>query len=189
MTTEPSTQRTFNRQRIWRVTPRAYDRAVRLLVDAARQLGDVQAVTGIANGGVTLAHGVATLLHAAEYQIGARHNPTNDVYTQATGQVEVDMTTLTTALGGRRIVGRVLLVDDICGTGATFAATRAALQQFLHPEATVSTLALCRNEGTSCDPDLWAWTVDDWVLFPWEPTPSCSTLIEDIPLPNGVNGR
>jgi uncharacterized protein len=186
---EPAiTPRIFQHRRILRVGLAAYDQAVQLLGDAARHLGTVQAVVGIAKGGLAPARRIATVLGVTEYQVGARHNPTSDIHTQATGHVEVDITAIATTVHGHVIAEHVLLVDDICGTGATFAAVRAALQPYLHPDTRVSTLALCRNAGTSHEPDLWAWTVDDWVLFPWEPRPSSTMPVEDLPVPNAVNG-
>ena len=39
--------------------------------------------------------------------------------------------------------------------------------------------ALCRNAGSAVIPDLWIWTVRDWVTFPWErvaPAPATTPL-------------
>jgi hypoxanthine phosphoribosyltransferase len=180
-------QRIFTHARVLRITLDAYDQAVRLLGDAVSSLGPIHAVIGIANGGVAPARGISVLLGVINYQITARHNPTNAIYTQATGQVTVDLPALATTLQGQQLSGRVLLVDDICGTGATFTAALTALQPHLHSDAEVTTVSLCRNAGASLDPDLWVWTVDDWVLFPWEPRPPSTAAIEDLPAPQRVN--
>ena len=52
--------------------------------------------------------------------------------------------------------------------------------------ATVHTVALCRNAGAAHDPDLWLWTVDDWVRFPWEPAPPADLAVENLVLPGWV---
>jgi len=63
-----------------------------------------------------------------------------------------------------------LVVDDICGSGKTLATLKEAI--LTAGKATqVHTVTLCKNAGSDVDPDLWAWTVNDWVWFPWEPRP------------------
>ncbi|MCI0690145.1 MAG: phosphoribosyltransferase domain-containing protein, partial [Sporichthyaceae bacterium] len=90
---------------------------------------------------------------------------------------------LSTALNGDLLGGQVLLVDDIYGTGATVDALRPALASHLAPTTLVRTVVLCRNVGATTDPDLWLWTVDDWVRFPWEPVPPGTSVVEDLPVP------
>src|SRR5690606_41801595 len=60
---------------------------------------------------------------------------------------------------------------------------RSAIDPYLQPDAVVRTVALCRNAGATLNPDLWAWTVDDWVHFPWEPPPQTTIAIEELPIP------
>lgn len=182
MTLQPS-PRTFRRRHLLRMDTRAYAHAIRLLADAATRGGPVSAVIGIANGGLIPARDLAARLGTTAYQVNARHNTTDAIYTAATGHVTHDVAPLTHALVGQRLSGRVVLVDDICGTGATFTTITAALRPHLTDEAAVLTVALCRNAGTSLDPHLWAWTVDDWVLFPWEQPPATDMPIIDLPLP------
>jgi uncharacterized protein len=180
--------RLFAHRRILRVQLDAYERAIELLADAAhRQYGLITATIGIANGGLAPARGISQLLHTPTYHVAAKHNPTDAIYTEATGAVSYDLAPLTSAVTGRQLTGTVLLVDDICGTGATFTALQPDLTTYLGPDVTLRTVALCRNAGSTVDPDLWAWTVDDWVSFPWEPVPAAGTAIEDLPIPNQVH--
>jgi hypoxanthine phosphoribosyltransferase len=165
--------RTFRHRHILAMQLTAYDHAVRLLAEAAAaRFTLVSAVIGIAKG-----------------RLAAQHNATDAIYTEATGQVTVDVSALAAALRGRRAAGTVLLVDDICGTGATFTAVVAALRPFLQPDGAVRTVALCRNAGTSQNPDLWVWTVDDWVHFPWEQPLPAGIATEDLPTPERVESE
>jgi uncharacterized protein len=183
----PARQRTFSRRRVLQVTPTAYDEGVRLLAGAiAARLGPVSAVVGVANGGVTPARGVGGLLGVPVYQVSARHNPTDALYTQATGEVACDVGPLADALAGGELAGQVLLVDDIYGSGATVEALRPALAPYLAPATLVRAVVLCRNASAAADPDLWLWTVDDWVRFPWEPAPPGGLVVEDLVMPGRV---
>jgi hypoxanthine phosphoribosyltransferase len=182
MTTPPAfPPRQFQHRSILRIAPASYHHAVRLLADAARlRYGPVSATIGIANGGLTPARDIADLLQAPTYQVTARHNPTDAPYTQTTGKVTYDLDPLDIALSGRQLTDAVLVVDDICGSGATFTTVLPALAQRLGPVAELRTLALCRNTASSLAPDLWVWTVDDWVTFPWEPPPAGDAAVVDL---------
>ncbi|MFG2913122.1 phosphoribosyltransferase [Kitasatospora sp. NPDC048298] len=140
--------------------------------DAARMIAesvvgidpDVSCVIGIASGGTKPARLVADYLKVRFHTVTAKHNKNNAPFQQATGDVEVALPdTLPEHLSGT-----VLLVDDIAGTGATFAAVADALNDRLDYSAEIMTAALFRNRGCPKKPDRWAWTVDDWVVFPWE---------------------
>jgi hypothetical protein len=56
------------------------------------------------------------------------------------------------------------------------------LDSYLASGATIRTVVLCRNVGTVQYPDLWLWTVDDWVGFPWEPALPAGMRTENLPL-------
>jgi len=183
-------QRTFAHRRILQVTPDAYVAGIRLLAETIRfHLGPATAVIGIANGGLPPAQALGALLDVPVYRVEARHNPTNALYTQATGRVSYDMRRLASALAGRQLAGRTLLVDDICGTGATFHTLRPALARYLAPGATIHTVVLCRNVSANRDPDLWLWTVDDWVRFPWEAALPRDAVVENLVVPGQVQPR
>lgn len=173
--------RVFARQRILQVTPEGYLAGVRLLAKAAQlRHGPITAVIGVANGGLAPAQALGALLAVPGYRVDARHNSTDALYTQASGHVTYDVRRLASALAGRRLGGRILLVDDICGTGATFHALHPALDNYLASGATIHTVVLCRNAGAVHEPDLWLWTVDDWVRFPWEPAPPTDMAVENL---------
>jgi hypoxanthine phosphoribosyltransferase len=192
MNTPPARQplarpRTFRHRRILRIPLDAYDRAIEVLADSVRQRHwTVTATIGIANGGLAPARGLSELLHIPSYHVNAKHNPTDATYTEATGTVAYDLSPLTNRPAADSLGGTVLVVDDICGTGATFATLLPELTAYLGTEVALRTVALCRNAGSTIAPDLWIWTVDDWVWFPWEPTLAAETTIEDLPIPSQV---
>ena len=186
MTDLTTTQRTFAHRRLLRVTSAAYEQGVHVLAAAAARLGRVTAVIGIARGGTALAQALGELLGAPAFDITARHNPTDAVYTHATGEVTWAVDSLAEALAGAQLIGQVLLVDDIYGTGATVDAVRPALAPHLAPTAALCVAVLCRNAGARTGPDLWLWTVDDWVLFPWENPAPAGSPVEDLTPPMWV---
>lgn len=126
-------------------------------------------VIGVARGGTPLAHAFAARLRRPVVAVRASHNPSDAVRQQATGLVDVDVTAATDLAHGQR----VLLCDDIYGTGVTLAAVSAALDALIVPRR-IQTVTLCRNEGAATHPDLWLWDVRDWVVFPWEPPTTAS---------------
>lgn len=186
MTRQPD-HRTFARRCVLQIEQAAFTAAVDLLATTVRhRLGPPTAVIGIAAGGMPPAHALGALLTAPTYRVHARHNPTDAIYTQATGDVTCDLTPLTDALASQHLHGLVLLVDDIYGTGATINAVRPAIEPHLAAGADVATVTLCRNAGAATSPDMWLWTVDDWVRFPWEPPPPAGTPIENLTVPGQV---
>jgi len=154
-------QRQFDHQRIWELSQPVFEQAAVLLAQAA-PAADV--VVGIARGGVPLAELAAGRLGVPAIPLRARHNLSDDIYLPASGDVQIaadEAAALAPAVTGRR----VLLADDICGTGATLAAVLDRLQP-LHP-AEVRTVVLCRSEAAAFTPDAWVWDTRDWVVFPW----------------------
>ncbi|ONI71166.1 phosphoribosyltransferase [Actinosynnema sp. ALI-1.44] len=168
-----NTSRVFEHRQIWRLTPNALREATTLLAGAIlRDHQPVQHVIGIANGGVAPARMIASTLEVKARTVRARHNTGDATYQQATGKVTVDLDPLTRALNGQRMKGRVLVVDDICGSGATLRRLRHDLAPLLSPSATMLTAVLCLNTGAATLPDYSIWTVSDWVVFPWEKPPA-----------------
>lgn len=154
-------QRQFEHQRIWELSQPVFEQAAVLLAEAA-PAADI--VVGIARGGVSLAELLAGRLGVPALPLRARHNLSDDIYLPASGDVQIaadEAAALAPALTGRR----VLLADDICGTGATLTAVLERLQA-LHP-AEVRTAVLCRSEAAAFTPDAWVWDTRDWVVFPW----------------------
>lgn len=157
--------RVFHRHRVWELTEPVFAFGANMLAYAARdRYRSISSVVGIAQGGVRLATTIADILAVDCHRVQARHNTSDAVYQQATARVTCDVT----ALAAQQFTGTVLLVDDICGSGATFRAVMACLAPHLEPGAGVVTVALCRNLGARTPPDLWLWDVGDWVIFPWE---------------------
>ncbi|MGH3807619.1 MAG: phosphoribosyltransferase [Pseudonocardiaceae bacterium] len=132
-------------------------------------------VIGVARGGTRLAHALAAHLRRPQVVVRASHNHGEAIRQQATGIVDLALTTATDLDHGLR----VLLCDDIYGTGATLAAVSAALDALIVPRQ-IQTVTLCRNEGATDHPDLWLWDVRDWVVFPWEP-PAAATPTGTLP--------
>jgi hypothetical protein len=78
---------------------------------------------------------------------------------------------------------RILLVDDICGSGRTLDAVRAALTRV--SPFSIFSITLCRNAGSASVPNMWIWSVRDWVVFPWESAPD-DIATAALPLPQKV---
>ena len=177
--------RTFEHRQIWRMTPAAFQESVLLLTSAiSRDHGGVKHVIGIAEGGVAPAQVIGRRLGARARSLQAKHNADDAVYRQATGTVTVNIDRFRLALGRHRLDGVVLIVDDICGSGATLQKVRDILAPLLAPGTRVITATLCTNTGAKSRPDYSVWTVSDWVCFPWEKRPAEPT--RDLPLPEQV---
>nr|WP_269809997.1 phosphoribosyltransferase domain-containing protein [Kineosporia rhizophila] len=154
------------------MSPQAFAAAGELI--AARE-PKPDVIIGIARGGVPLAQLLADRYSVPALPVTARHNHSDDTYVPATGQVELpaEPAPALTAYQGARI----LLVDDICGTGATYQAALPWLYTHLSP-AVVRTAALCRSRASAFTPDIWVWNTLDWVVFPWnDATPTTQDLI------------
>lgn len=142
--------------------------------DIAASAPDI--VIGIARGGVALAISLAAHLCRPVLTVSARHNSDDRIRQQASGIVQVDLTAIRHLDPGLRL----LVCDDIYGTGATIHAVSTALAEAVYPRR-VRTVTLCRNEGAIDFPDLWLWNVRDWVVFPWEQPPSSAALVRPLP--------
>jgi adenine/guanine phosphoribosyltransferase-like PRPP-binding protein len=179
-------RRVFEHRRLWQLTPAAYEVGIRILTDAARaRLGHIGTVIGIANGGRAPAEAIAALADAPVVIVSARHNATSAAYTQATGQVRCETASFTPLAEQQE---PFLVIDDICGTGATFAAVTDTLARLAEPQAAICTVTLCRNHGARPGtPDLHLWDVADWVVFPWEPQPP-GLRPTPLPLPTKAYG-
>lgn len=174
--------RVFEHARIWELSQANLDTAVRLIANAAAAGGPVEAVVGVAQGGLLPARRVADLLGVPMFQVRARHNATGEAFLQATGNVECHSDDIPAGA----LHGRVLIVDDICGTGATLHAVIAALAPAAAEGAVMVTATLCRNTGAAERPDIHIWDVEDWVRFPWEAAPDAEVPREQLPAPEEV---
>ncbi len=63
---------------------------------------------------------------------------------------------------------RVLVVDDIVGTGATAEAVREHLRSAGVADDGVRLAAVVRNHQSQYLPDYCPAVIDDWIVFPWE---------------------
>lgn len=182
--------RVFEHHRLWQLHSSPMLQACGLLAATARQLtssthlGEINTVIGIAHGGSTPAQHIAGLLGLPAHGIRASHNATDAPYSPATGAVTCDLSSWQPS-APTRLAGTVLVVDDICGTGATFTAVLDALRPWTEPDAHFLTCALCRNRGAPKPPDLYCWDVGDWVVFPWENVPA-SHPTTPLPSPKQV---
>lgn len=59
-----------------------------------------------------------------------------------------------------------LLVDDIVGEGKTMSLAIRTLRE--RDVGTIRTLVIARFHGSRFNPDYWVFTVNGWVVFPWE---------------------
>jgi uncharacterized protein len=180
-TEEPVVQRVFARQRIWLLEEAVFARAAALL---GRYEPRPDLVVGIARGGMPLAHRLSEHFGVAVLELAVRHNKSDEIYLPATGDVELPDPP--SALGRIPAGRRLLVADDICGTGATLKAVLPWLGEHLRPSA-LRAVVLCRSEAAHFTPDTWLWDTRDWVVFPWnepvgEPT-------EALVLPDGVRTK
>ncbi|WP_329243013.1 phosphoribosyltransferase domain-containing protein [Actinoallomurus sp. NBC_01490] len=175
----------FEHRRLWQLTPAAYHAGMKLLTEAARdRLGQIGTVIGIADGGRAPANAIAAIAGAPVVAVSARHNATDATFTQATGRVHCDTASFQPLINQP---GPFLVVDDICGTGATLTAVTDTLTHLVALQAAICTATLCRNLGASPGtPDLHLWDVADWVVFPWEPLTG-TTRPTPLPIPTEVH--
>lgn len=179
--TAPGIARVFDHHRVWRLTTDVFERGARMLA-ACEPVPAV--VIGIARGGMPLARFLGSYYGIPVLEITARHNLRDDIYAPATGIVELAEASLSAgALPDRP---KVLVADDICGTGATLRAVLPRIKTQLRPSS-LHVTTLCRNAAASACPDSWLWDTRDWVVFPWDAATSEPT--EPLALPVAVQRR
>lgn len=174
--------RVFDSTGVLRLDEDALHTGIGVLAEALAQ-APPDVVIGVARGGTLPAHALAAHLRRPHVVVRASHNPGDAVGQQATGLVTLDVTAAINLDPGLR----VLLCDDIYGTGATVRAVSTALDALIAPRQ-IQTVTLCRNEGASDHPDLWLWNVRDWVVFPWEPPPPARQT-RTLPPPSHLRRR
>ncbi|MFF3665501.1 phosphoribosyltransferase [Microtetraspora malaysiensis] len=170
-----TTTRVFEGRRIWRMHDAAFAAAVDLIAEAERA-HQPELIVGIQRGGAQLALRLAAALNVPSVLVTARHNTSDAIAVQASGVVTVDAAPLVSVIPA----ARVLLVDDICGSGATLRAVTRLIVAAVGAER-IRSAVLCRNAGADLSPDTWVWEVADWVSFPWETPPDQVTSPLAIP--------
>lgn len=174
--------RAFDHDRVWLMNPDTCHHGVELLGTAIRARWPIQTVIGIGRGGWVPASALAELLSANYVSITASYNIGDDIESPAADDVYVDLGNLT-ATNPRR---DVLVVDDVAGTGRTISKVVENLRN--RGFASIHTATLCLNEGCEVPPDVWVWTVRDWVVFPWE-LRSETRRVDFLPLVECVHWR
>lgn len=181
----PTGRRYFGHRRIHHVTERRFTQAITNLVEQVRlSHSRVGLVVGVARGGTRVATALAGLLGVPSTLVFARHNTSEDTHLPASGDVTVDLTDLPAHLPNMVEGTEVLVVDDICGSGATLQALGRALSPHLGADTALVEAVLCRNLGSAHVPDLVVWEVDDWVLFPWEDRRASALPLVEVPAPS-----
>ncbi|MGY3056239.1 hypoxanthine phosphoribosyltransferase [Streptomyces sp. TE3672] len=173
------TERVFENHRIWRLTHDSFLSAACLIADK-EAVDAPAAVVGIARGGVRLAEIVAEQLGVPAVVVRARHNVSEGTQQAATGRVFLDDDRNSDAVAVLAAGAPLLVVDDICGSGATLRAVEDMLTLAVRP-ARIRATVLCRNKGSDFPLDSWGWDVADWVHFPWEPEPESGRFCELLP--------
>jgi hypoxanthine phosphoribosyltransferase len=127
---------------------------------------------------------MAAHLSAQLLVVAARGNATEAIRSAPARVVTLDVDGLR-ACG---VAKRILVCDDIAGSGATLRAVNAALKMSA-PTASVLAATLCCNAGAQPPPDLWIWTVREWVLFPWEPMNEAWQTAVPLPADQALQSR
>lgn len=170
--------RVFERKRVWQLDRTAFEAAAALIA-AAERPHQPGLIIGIDRGGRDLATALSAHLDVPAVMIRARHNTSDEIALPAAGIVTADPS----PLDGRAAPARLLVADDIAGSGQTLAAVSGLLAARF-AAARIRTAVLCRNAGSSQAPCTWVWDVADWVAFPWEPPPGAPT--EPLPFPESA---
>ncbi|MER7792035.1 MULTISPECIES: phosphoribosyltransferase family protein [unclassified Streptomyces] len=139
-----------------------------LMADLAAQVRDEgfrpDAVLAVARGGLTPA-GFLTCALDAPVQHTIRVRRTADDTRYAAKQAPV------IDIGSPPELGpgdRVLVVDDIVGTGSTADVVLAYLADAGVARSDVRFAAVVRNHRSGYVPDYCPAVIDDWIVFPWE---------------------
>lgn len=174
--------RLFDRSRVLRLEREIFEAGVHLLSREIAQKWTVGAVLAIARGGREPGSLLAESAHVPLFEMTARHNASDALWSDTLPAVWIE------AQSSLRIQPklRVLVVDDICGSGGTLQTVTETLG--LAGIQDVKTVTLCRNVSSVVTPDLWLWTVQHWVVFPWENLPE-GLPVESLSLPSAVCHR
>jgi uncharacterized protein len=148
---------------LWRLEWSAFEAASKALADALCEEGEFDGIVAVARGGLPLGERLAEHLRLPLVSVTARANASDAIGSAPLPVLELDPSPLRHLTGSRRAI----VCDDIVGSGATITAVKRALAATTGIADPV-TVTLCQNAGARLSPDIWIWTVRDWVMFPWE---------------------
>ncbi|MCX5008338.1 phosphoribosyltransferase family protein [Streptomyces sp. NBC_00638] len=154
------------------------------IADAVRAEGFApDAVLAVARGGLTAA-GYLTCALDAPVMHTVRVRRTADDSRYAAKQQPVVEASAGLAL---KPGDKILVVDDIVGTGATADVVLAFLAEQGIAGDDVRFAAVVRNHLSAYVPDFCPAVIDDWIVFPWETTRE--SLDKCRPFPSGLRVR
>lgn len=118
----------------------------------------IDAILGIARGGLTLSHALAEGLDLREVQ--TLRTELYDNTTKRNTITIIDTTTFTSKQ-------KVLVVDDIADSGETL---NVVMQHLKHkyPQTTFISATLFYKTSSSYEPDIWINEASQWIEFFWE---------------------
>ncbi|HWV39012.1 MAG TPA: phosphoribosyltransferase [Vulgatibacter sp.] len=138
--------------------------AARAVAGKVSRAWEAELVVGLAKGGVFAGEEIASALNVPFFPVRI-HSRSRDKGAHALGA----STTMPADVAGRR----VLVVDDIAGTGASLGLAREAA--LAGGAIEVRTAAISRRESGFL-PDFWELETDDLVVFPWDYEPTTGAV-------------
>ncbi len=153
----------WKRSVLYLLTWSDFDRAVRKIATGVRdESPPVDCIVGIARGGLVPAVALSNVLDVEDLRIvSVARNVGSGQY------LEKRRPTVRWLFDPQEMRDkRVLVVDDVAGSGETLAEVRAEIDE-VGPERCRTAVLVRMLRGTSA-PDLAAVELDDWVVFPWE---------------------
>src|SRR5262245_48955374 len=136
------------------------------LADEVRRDGfDPDVICAVARGGLMPAGFLAAALEVARIEIVRVRRTVDDRVYADKRLATMDRVSGSSMTGG----DRVLIVDDVAGTGQTAALVDSYVRGGV---ADVRCAVLAHNPRSSYRPDYRGVEIDDWIVFPWEPVPA-----------------
>ncbi|MFF5727167.1 phosphoribosyltransferase [[Kitasatospora] papulosa] len=139
-------------------------------------------VLGVARGGLPAASHLACVLDVPVLHTVRVRRTRDDAQYAAKQAPELESADLPAVGPGTK----VLVVDDIVGTGATAEVVRGHLLGLGVAERDIRFAALVRNHRSEYLPDHCPVVIDDWIVFPWEKGWSRTAASRPLPLPEDM---
>ena len=135
-------------------------------------------IVGISRGGLGLASFIANYHHIQDFYVVAITRNLSDQKFHRGAHAQFAWMAPQSATFANQ---RVLVADDIIGDGNTLALAIDILRDM--GAADIRTAVIAKNVNSQFEPDFKAFTVDDWLIFPWERVESVAGLqLEEIRL-------